>query len=177
MPMSFGEEIRRERELRQISLREVAQATKINLRYLEAMERNDFQYLPGGLFNRGFIRAYCDHIGVDPESMVNAYLLEEQSQAGTAEGAANGLLRGSAVGGHDPHALTDDAASQEWARRARLSRWGLAVLLAALMVAGLYLAFRLVRKADRAGEQGSASGAISAVGRPDDRSQSAGDAS
>ena len=54
--MSFGEEIRRERELRQISLREVAQATKINLRYLEAMERNEFGYLPGGLFNRAFVR-------------------------------------------------------------------------------------------------------------------------
>ena len=77
MLMSFGEEIRRERELRQISLREVAQATKINLRYLEAMERNDFAYLPGGLFNRAFVRAYCEHIGVDSESMVNAYLLEE----------------------------------------------------------------------------------------------------
>ncbi len=79
--MSFGEELRRERELRHVSLREIAQETKINLRYLEALERNEFAHLPGGLFNRGFVRAYCQYIGVDSEAMVNAYLLEERTQA------------------------------------------------------------------------------------------------
>ncbi len=150
--MSFGEEIRRERELRQISLREVAQATKINLRYLEAMERNDFAYLPGGLFNRAFVRAYCQHIGVDSESMVNAYLLEQQAQAGTAKDPDGGLLRGSSVGGPAQEKPTLDAAtSQERSKRARVIRWGLAVVLTGLIVAGLYLAFRLVRTMDRAG--------------------------
>jgi cytoskeletal protein RodZ len=95
--MSFGEELRRERELRQISLREIAHATKIDLRRLEALEQNDFSRLPGGLYNRGFVRAYCDHIGVDAESMVNAYLLEERSQTARPESttADVGLLRGS----------------------------------------------------------------------------------
>jgi len=95
--MSFGEELRRERELRQISLREIAQATKIDLRRLEALERNDFSRLPGGLYNRGFVRAYCDHIGVDAESMVNAYLLEERSQTARPPSTTmeSGLLRGS----------------------------------------------------------------------------------
>lgn len=79
--MSFGDDIRRERELRQISLGDVAQATKINIRYLEAMERNEFLHLPGGVFNRGFVRAYCEFIGVDSEGMVNAYLVEERTQA------------------------------------------------------------------------------------------------
>lgn len=77
---SFGEELKRERELRQISLREVSEATKINLRYLDALEQNDFRHLPGGVFNKGFVRAYAEYIGVDPEAMVNAYLLEERSQ-------------------------------------------------------------------------------------------------
>lgn len=77
---SFGEELKRERELRQISLREVSEATKINLRYLEALEQNDFRHLPGGVFNKGFVRAYSEYIGVDPEAMVNAYLLEERGQ-------------------------------------------------------------------------------------------------
>ena len=45
---SFGEELRRERELRQISLREISESTKINVRYLDALERNDFKHLPGG---------------------------------------------------------------------------------------------------------------------------------
>jgi cytoskeletal protein RodZ len=77
---SFGETLRRERELRQISLREIAEATKINLRYLDALERDDFRHLPGGVFNKGFVRAYAQFIGIDPETMVTAYLDEERRQ-------------------------------------------------------------------------------------------------
>ncbi len=73
---SFGETIKRERELREISLRQVAEATKINLRFLEALEQNQFDILPGGLFNKGFIRAYATFIGVAAEAMVNSYLHE-----------------------------------------------------------------------------------------------------
>lgn len=90
---TFGEELRRERELREISLREVAEATKINIRHLEAMERNDFQHLPGGLFNKGFVRAYCDYIGIDAEAMVNAYLLEASAQQQAAGSRDTAVLR------------------------------------------------------------------------------------
>ena len=82
---SFGEELKRERELRQVSLREVSEATKINLRYLEALETNNFEHLPGGVFNRGFVRAYSQFIGIDPDAMVNAYRLEEQAQASSGK--------------------------------------------------------------------------------------------
>jgi cytoskeletal protein RodZ len=88
---SFGETLRRERELRQISLREISEATKINLRYLDALERDDFRHLPGGVFNKGFVRAYAQFIGIDPESMVMAYLEEEgrqEARAAKATGAA-----------------------------------------------------------------------------------------
>ncbi len=73
---SFGETLKRERELREISLRQIAEATKINIRYLEALEENRFDVLPGGLFNKGFIRAYSTFIGIDGEAMVNSYLQE-----------------------------------------------------------------------------------------------------
>jgi cytoskeletal protein RodZ len=88
---SFGETLRRERELRQISLREIAEATKINLRYLDALEHDDFRHLPGGVFNKGFVRAYAQFIGIDPESMVMAYLEEDgrqQARASRTGGAA-----------------------------------------------------------------------------------------
>jgi cytoskeletal protein RodZ len=81
---SFGETLKRERELRQISLREIAEATKINLRYLDALERDDFRHLPGGVFNKGFVRAFAQFIGVDADSMVMAYLEEERRQAALA---------------------------------------------------------------------------------------------
>ena len=87
---SFGETLKRERELRQISLREIAEATKINLRYLDALEHDDFRHLPGGVFNKGFVRAYSQFIGIDPETMVTAYLEEDgrqQARAARASGA------------------------------------------------------------------------------------------
>ncbi len=89
---SFGEEFKRERELRQISLREVSDATKISVRYLAALENNDFTYLPGGVFNRGFVRAFARFIGVDPEAMVNAYLLEEQTQTSVEQEPSRAAL-------------------------------------------------------------------------------------
>lgn len=79
---SFGDSLRRERELRQITLREISEATKVNHRYLEALERNDFRHLPGGVFNKGFVRAYAQYIGIDPDRMVLAYLEEERRQSG-----------------------------------------------------------------------------------------------
>ena len=90
---TFGEELRRERKLRGFRLREVADATKVNLRYLEALEGNDFEHLPGGVFNRGFVRAYAQFIGVDPDGMVNAYLLEEQAQNGEGKAWDRQLFR------------------------------------------------------------------------------------
>jgi len=101
---SFGEELKRERELREITLREISEATKVNLRYLDALERNDFERLPGGVFNKGFVRAYAEYIGVDPETMVNAYLLEERGQQSErVDGLSEDLFRpagGSAIRSH-----------------------------------------------------------------------------
>ena len=72
----LGEELKREREFREISLREISDATKINLRMLEAIENNDYKSLPGGIFNRNFIRAYAEFIGLDPEIAVRKYQVQ-----------------------------------------------------------------------------------------------------
>src|SRR6266852_3516634 len=70
---SFGEELRREREIRGISLKEIADATKISKRFLEAIERNDHKTLPAPVFTRGFIREYARYLGLQTEDMVNRY--------------------------------------------------------------------------------------------------------
>ena len=70
---SFGEELRREREIRGISLKEIADATKISKRFLEAIERNDHRTLPAPAFTRGFVRAYAHYVGLNAEEMVNRY--------------------------------------------------------------------------------------------------------
>ncbi|MEA2571403.1 MAG: cytoskeleton protein RodZ [Acidobacteriota bacterium] len=70
---SFGEELRREREIRGISLKEIADATKISKRFLEAIERNDHRTLPAPVFTRGFVREYARYLGLNSEDMVNRY--------------------------------------------------------------------------------------------------------
>jgi cytoskeleton protein RodZ len=76
----FGQRIRRERESRGVSLREMSEATKIAKRYLEALERNDFDALPGGVFVRGYIRNYAEHLGLDPEPLLEEYQRERRSR-------------------------------------------------------------------------------------------------
>ncbi|HKB72197.1 MAG TPA: RodZ domain-containing protein [Thermoanaerobaculia bacterium] len=91
---SFGEELKRHRLLREVSLESIAAATKISARHLQALERGDFGKLPAPVFTRGFIRAYAAFLGLDPEEMVNAYLSEvgasgARSHAGSAAGSAS----------------------------------------------------------------------------------------
>jgi cytoskeletal protein RodZ len=66
----FGENLRRERELREITLEEIAAATKIGTRSLRALEEERFGQLPGGIFNRGFVRAYARYVGIDEDEAV-----------------------------------------------------------------------------------------------------------
>lgn len=69
----FGEELRREREIRGISLKEISDATKISKRFLDAIERNDHKTLPAPVFTRGFVREYARYLGLNTEEMVNRY--------------------------------------------------------------------------------------------------------
>lgn len=70
---SFGEELRREREIRGISLKEIADATKISKRFLDAIERNDHRTLPAPVFTRGFVREYAKYLGLNVDEIVNRY--------------------------------------------------------------------------------------------------------
>jgi cytoskeleton protein RodZ len=78
---SFGTWLRRQREARQISLREVADRTKISLRYLQAMEEDRFEVLPAPVFAKGFLREYARYVGLSPDEVVNHYLSVQQPQA------------------------------------------------------------------------------------------------
>ncbi len=71
---SFGENLRRERELRGVSLREIADHTKIGIRFLEALEEDRVEVLPGGLFPRAFVKQYATFVGLDPERVVADFL-------------------------------------------------------------------------------------------------------
>jgi len=70
---SFGENLRRERELRGVALRDIAEATKISVRFLQALEQDRVDVLPGGIFLRSFVRQYAKHLGLDPDRMVTEF--------------------------------------------------------------------------------------------------------
>ena len=70
----FGERMKRLREERGVALRDIAETTKISVSALEALERNDISRLPGGIFSRGFVRAYAEQIGADPEKAVRDFI-------------------------------------------------------------------------------------------------------
>src|SRR3954463_1570767 len=67
---SFGSKLRQARERRGVSLRQIANATKISVAALEALERNDISRLPGGIFSRAFVRSYAVEVGLDPEKTI-----------------------------------------------------------------------------------------------------------
>ncbi len=72
---SFGSWLRRQREAREIGLRDISSASKISIRYLEALEEDRFEVLPASVFVRGFLREYAKIVGLDPDEVVNSYLV------------------------------------------------------------------------------------------------------
>jgi transcriptional regulator with XRE-family HTH domain len=70
---SFGERLKREREMREVSLDELTKSTRISQRFLEALENEDWSKLPGGVFGRGFVRTIAGYLGLDEESLLGEY--------------------------------------------------------------------------------------------------------
>jgi cytoskeletal protein RodZ len=73
MAVTIGEQLRLTREERGIPLREISDETRISIHYLEAIESNDYKRLPGGIFNRSFVRAYARCIGYDEKEALEGY--------------------------------------------------------------------------------------------------------
>jgi cytoskeleton protein RodZ len=78
---TFGEHLKRERELREVSLDEVAKATRIARRFLEALENEQWEKLPGGVFGRGFVRSVARYLGLSEESLLSEYDLARGESA------------------------------------------------------------------------------------------------
>jgi cytoskeleton protein RodZ len=130
----FGEHLKREREMRGVTLEEISAATRISPRFLEALENEQWDRLPGGAFNRGFIRSVARFLGLDEESMVAEYALETK-----------GLNQSAAT--PDPHS---QGMPRDW--RPVITA---AVVLLILIVAGA-LAIHIYRVRTRARAEGQA---------------------
>ena len=72
--LTFGAKMRTLREARGVSLRDIAERTKVAVTTLEALERDDISRLPGGIFSRAIVRAYAGAVGGDPEAAVRDFI-------------------------------------------------------------------------------------------------------
>jgi cytoskeleton protein RodZ len=73
MALSLGEKLRMAREERGISISEVAEQTRISPLYLEAIDQDNYKSLPGGIFNKGFVRSYAKYVGIDEQEALQDY--------------------------------------------------------------------------------------------------------
>ena len=70
---NFGATFKKARESKGISINQISAETRISTRFLLAIESEEFHILPGGIFNRGFIRAYAEKVGLDPDQALADY--------------------------------------------------------------------------------------------------------
>ena len=89
MATSIGEKLRLARETRGIALRDISEQTRISMRYLEAIEADDYRRLPGGIFNRSFVRAYAKHIGYDEQQALEDYSTMMHERGETTDEVSN----------------------------------------------------------------------------------------
>jgi cytoskeletal protein RodZ len=73
---NLGKRLREAREHRGVSLRQIADSTKIAVSILEALERNDISRLPGGIFGRAFVRSFASEVGLDPETTIQEFITQ-----------------------------------------------------------------------------------------------------
>jgi len=95
----FGPWLRRQREMREITLREISDASKISLRYLQALEDERFDLLPAMVFAKGFLRQYARYVGLDQDEVVNSFLVacrgeDEEGEQDESEQTGAPLRRG-----------------------------------------------------------------------------------
>jgi len=122
MPSRIGSDLRRARTRREIELSEVEAATRIRVRFLSAIENEEWDALPGGVYTRGFIRTYASFLGLDGDRIVDDYRRE---------------VEGVSAGGQDmPAPPAAAGVDGKWRRRAGVGWLALAavVLVAAIAI-------------------------------------------
>ncbi|HEV7857307.1 MAG TPA: helix-turn-helix domain-containing protein [Pyrinomonadaceae bacterium] len=142
MAASFGEQLKLAREERGIALREISDQTHIPTHYLEAIEANDYKRLPGGIFNKSFIKAYARHVGYDEKEALEAYARTAREQGAPEEVVSTP---------YQPRVYTDGNST-----RSPLVTLLLTVLILAILSLGVYAGLHWYQR--RAASKAQASG-------------------
>lgn len=122
----FGGRLRDARERRGVSLRQIANATKISVGVLEALERNDISKLPGGIFGRAFVRSYAIEVGLDPEATIQDFITN--------------FPKDSVIAGHPTSDRIEDRVALEGDRRTAGTFLWMIVISVPIVVGLLYFA-------------------------------------
>ena len=111
----FGEDLKKERESRKITLASIADATKISSRHLTALEQSRFDDLPGGVFNKGIVRSYAQVVGLNPDECVVRYMAAYQSSGQMKDDDVSWTAFAENVGKSRPKAEKRSTARLKWA--------------------------------------------------------------
>jgi cytoskeletal protein RodZ len=102
MSLTLGEKLQQAREERGTTIAEVAEQTRISPLYIEAIENNDYRILPGGIFNKGFVKSFAKIVGVDEQEALQDYMQLISQQEGTVSDEPKT---------YKPEVLTDERAN------------------------------------------------------------------
>ncbi len=132
MSLTLGEKLRQAREERGFSISEIAEQTRISSQYLQSIEEDDYRTLPGGIFNKGFVKSYAKLVGVDEQEALADYAALVTENAGNGEADLKP---------YRPEVLTDDRSSASM-----IPTIILAVVMLGLMSAGLLFLVDYLRR-------------------------------
>lgn len=135
MSITLGEKLRAARAERGISISEVAEQTRISPLYLEAIDADNYKSLPGGIFNKGFIRSYAKYVGVDEQEALQDYA----RLSAEGEQQEDDRLRS-----YRPEVLTDERAVSSI-----VPTLIFAAVILGLMTAGILLVLRFIQSDEK----------------------------
>ncbi len=117
--LTFGEKLKHERERRNQAIEDIASTTSIGPSYLEALERNEFDALPGGAFGKLYIRAYAEVLGFDPQPLIDEYERERLTRRRAARKLGEAAKKGPSEAERRKEAAEQAAAEEKAQAQAR----------------------------------------------------------
>ena len=131
MSLSLGEKLREAREERGFTIADVAEQTRISSLYLESIENDDYRILPGGIFNKGFVKSYAKFVGINEAEALQDYsALLAQTSSAEDEGDLK-VYR--------PEVLTDDRSTSSMVPTVILAAVILGIMTAGILFLVSYL--------------------------------------
>ncbi|HEX8336938.1 MAG TPA: helix-turn-helix domain-containing protein, partial [Pyrinomonadaceae bacterium] len=139
---SLGGQLRQARLARGVNLREVAEQTRITMRHLEAIEADDYNALPGGIFNKSFIKSYARHVGFPEARALELYEQTARERGFQNEEPATSPQRSRVYMGETS--------------RSPLMTYGLSAVIVGVLILLVYGVLNYYRRADAEGPAAAA---------------------